>query len=171
LRADDEPPELIQARAVFQKEAEFTMRPLRDRYLSRLDMMKRTLGARGDARGAVAVQDEMDRLKASGGDQSPVARFAGVWLLDYGGGTSRRYAIKPDGSVSWEATNGADTEPRRFGKIVLKDFQFLLEGGDGYVERFTMVGKTLYSEQFSLQSFPKGLPAFRGTGTLVSSGK
>ena len=61
-RGQDDPPDLAQARALYQKDVEFATRPIRDRYLSRLDSLKRSLGSRGDARGAVAGQEEIDRV-------------------------------------------------------------------------------------------------------------
>src|SRR5687768_17097425 len=82
IGAEEEPNELAQARSLFQKEMEFITRPVRDRYLSKLETLKRTLGSRGDARGAVAVQDEIDRTRLAQGDISTV-RFAGRWLITY----------------------------------------------------------------------------------------
>ena len=51
--AEDENAELAQARTLFEKEVEFSTRPIRDRYLSRLESLKRSLGSRGDARGKI----------------------------------------------------------------------------------------------------------------------
>lgn len=167
--ADQEPAELAQTRAVYQKDIEFASRPIRERYLSKLDALKRSLGSRGDARGAAAVQDEIDRIGASTLDSGTVGRFAGIWLLEYQPVGLRRYAIKPDGTVLYEENNGAPVNPPRETKIVMNGQDFLIDFNDGAIERLSMRGGKLVSELFSPKTlYPKGRANFQGTGRLLA---
>ena len=45
--AQEDPADLIQARALYQRDVEFVSRPIRDRYVTKLETLKRTLGSRG----------------------------------------------------------------------------------------------------------------------------
>ncbi|MEQ1852145.1 MAG: hypothetical protein ABMA01_11200, partial [Chthoniobacteraceae bacterium] len=163
--ADDAPDELARARAVFEKEIEFSTRPIRDRYISRLDSLKRSLGSRGDARGAAAVQDEIDRVQAGGLDGSGVARFAGVWRIEYTNGISRRYSILPDGSVIYDQSAGKPMSIPLKSKMAMKGNDFLVEWADGSLERLTISGRNLMVEHFNPgTSYPAGEAATRGVG-------
>ncbi len=167
LQAQDEPPDLMQARALYQKDVEFATRPIRDRYLSRLDLLKRTLGSRGDARGAIAVQEEIDRIKDLG---VGLDRFAGTWSVKYANGTVRTYSITADGSLSFTEENGAKIAPK-IAKITLKGTDFVVESAEGTIERLTLSANKLMVEHFNPKTnYPSGSP-LRATGTRTSPAK
>ncbi len=169
-RAQDDPADLAQARGVFQKEMEFATRPIRERYLSRLETLKRSLGARGDARGAAAVQDEIDRLKASVATaQETLARLAGIWQVEYklGSGYTRRYLIKPDGGLLWDEELGKPFGPRK-GKVTVKGAEYRFEIEGGAVERVWFSGGTLMFECFNTRvSLDAGTPDNTAVGKRV----
>ena len=161
-----ENPELAAARAVYEKEVEFSARPIRDRYLSRLDTLKRALGARGDARGAAAVQDEIDRIREVTVGQGSVAKFAGAWKVAYSVGTVRNYVITSDGQVTQDEHDG---KPPKTTKLVTKGSDVLLDLQEGWIERLRITGKVLTVEHFNPKTlYPAGQPNAKGTGTLVA---
>ena len=167
----EENPELAQARAQFDKDVEFSTRPIRDRYTARLESLKRTLGARGDARGAAAVQDEIDRLKALIPEPG-TARLAGKWIITYVNGFTRRYSISQEGIVTLSEMDGKQLTPPPKAKLIAKGADFLLEIEEGKIERLKLTGKTLSVEHFNPKSlFESGTPNNRGTGILASSRK
>lgn len=153
--AQDDPAELAQARGIFQKEMEFATRPIRERYLSRLETLKRSLGGRGDARGAAAVQDEIDRLKASVATaQETLARLAGIWQIEYklgGANNTRRYVIKPDGGLLWDEELGKPFGPRK-GKVTVNGTEYRFEIEGGAVERAWFSSGTLMIESYNTQA-------------------
>lgn len=172
--AEEEPPELAQARSVYQREVEFATRPIRDRYLSRLDALKRSLGSRGDARAAIAVEEEIDRVKAATADNADVARFAGVWNISYNSGMTNRWTIKPDGSVTWMEEARVALSPPRHGRIVQRNSQFVLEFDDkaDRIWRVAISGANLELEFFQPRStYPKGPPRDHGSGVSAAATK
>lgn len=161
----EENAELAQSRAQFEREIAFSTRPIRDRYLSRLESMKRSLGSRGDARAAAAVQDEIDRVLAMNPEPSGLGRFAGVWMLEYAKGVTRRYSITLDGSVSWDESGGKPLKPPIKSKLALKGSDFLVEWSDGTLERFKTSGRNLVIDHFSPKSlYPAGQPTAHAAG-------
>lgn len=172
--ADEEPAELSQMRAVFQKEVDFATRPIRDRYLSKLEGLKRSLGSRGDARAAVDVQDEIDRVKGSSSNATTgtgIAQFAGSWRIHYTNGSSRRYILSADGTARFIEDNRQPVS--HSGTIVLQGEDFLLDFGDGVsIERVSMKGGNLFLEHWNPKSaYPAVAPIARGTGTLSTAAK
>lgn len=167
LAADEDVPELKQARELYEKEIDFTTRPIRNRYISKLETLKRSLGSRGDARGAIAVQEEIDRVKS--GDTAGLARFAGTWKVEYDNGATRRYTIKADGSVHWEEEPNLPGGMN--GKIAIKGSDFVLEmdKADRQLERLSFHGDTLIIEHFDPKtSYPAGAPLTRAKATRMS---
>ncbi len=173
VRADDEPQELAQARGTYLKEIEFATRPIRDRYGSRLDVLKRTLGARGDARGAAAVQDEIDSLKSSSIVATEAPKIFGTWFVNYGSNGSRRITLKADGTALLQEVNGSPVVPPRPGKLVVKGPDLLVEfEGDVVIERLTASGGKLTVEHFNPKgTYPVGPPAARGTAVKAAAAK
>ncbi len=165
LRAEEKNAELKKERELYDREVEFAMRPIRERYLFRLDKMKRTLGGRGDARGALAVQEEMDNV-ATTAKGSGVARFAGTWALAYTNGTTNRhYGITPAGVVTWIDENGKPFNV--VGKVQLEGSDFTIRfPGDERVERITIAPNgLLIMEHFALKgTYPKGVPVVFAVG-------
>jgi len=159
--ADETPSELVQARSMYEKELEFATRPLRERYLARLETLKRSLGGRGDARAALAVQEEIDRVTAAT-QQPGFGKFAGAWIIQYENGGSRRYAIKGDGMVIWVETDGKPQgetpgKMRQEGSETVVEMQFSLE-------RISISGEKLMVEHFAPKSdYPRKVTQ-RGTG-------
>ena len=165
-RSQTENQDLAQARAVYEKEVEFSTRPIRDRYLSRLDTIKRTLGARGDARGAAAVQDEIDRIREITTGQTSVAKFAGAWKVAYSVGTVRNYVITSDGQVTQDDHDG---KPPKTTKLLVKGNDVLIDLQEGWIERLRINGKVLAVEHYNPKAlYPAGQPNAKGTGTLVT---
>jgi len=159
--AQEEPPELAQARLVYEKELAFATRPIRERYLLRLETMKRTLGGRGDVRAALAVQEEIDRALAAA-LLPGLAKYSGSWLIQYENGGTRRYLIKADGSMTWVETDGkpqGDTpgKMRPEGPDAVIELPFFLE-------RLSFSGDRLVVEHFAPKSdYPRKVTQ-RGTG-------
>ncbi|MEA3207947.1 MAG: hypothetical protein QOE70_1004 [Chthoniobacter sp.] len=168
-QAQEEPAELVQARTNFEKEVDFASRPIRDRYLSRLDALKRNLGSRGEARAALAVQEEIDRVKAMSVDRSDVSRFAGAWRITWQAGNTQKWVIRTDGSVIWNDNNGVAAQPVK-GRITAQKPGFVLEF-EAYTDRLWLVslsGNSLVVQFFEPKnSFPNGPPKDRGTGALI----
>ncbi len=167
--AESEPAELTQARSQFQKEIDFTTRPIRDRYVARLELLKRGYGGRGDAKAAIILQDEIDRVKAAVADVPGVAKFAGVWHITYETNGTRRYTITPDGTVTWTEDNGKPFGPRK-AKITAKGTEFVLDfKEDPALERLSMTKGGLTVEYFAPKAnYPGKGPQSKGVGTLVS---
>jgi hypothetical protein len=158
-------PELRLARDIYEKDVEFATRPIRDRYLSRLDSLKRTLGSKGNVRAALAVQEEIDRVSRS--SQNGLAgKFEGIWKIDYANGATRRYWIKPDGQVQGEDEKGKPI-PAISGKITTKGEDTVIElTSENKLERLTLDGNLLTVEHFDpMITYPNGTPVLRGKGT------
>lgn len=167
--ADDGIEELARSRETFEKEMAFSTRPIRERYLSRLENMKRSLGSRGDARTAVAVQDEIDRVRALNPEPAGVVRFAGLWAIEFTNGDKRRYAISTDGTVAFVESGGKPQPSPAKAKLTLKGNDFLLDWGNGTLERLKIAGKNLSIEHFNPKtSYPAGQPSARGTGVIAA---
>lgn len=158
--AQDAVPELQQAKAQFQKEVDFTLRPVRDRYLSRLQALKRTLATRGDVRAAVAVQDEIDLITAITNEAAIMAKFVGTWVQQ-GGTEARRYTIRADGRVEWlTSETGAVFRTGQLSRNG-KDFLIIWEGFD-HVDRITLVENGAFMESFAPKAnYPNQAPLFR----------
>lgn len=159
--AEETPSELVQARSTYEKELEFATRPLRERYLARLETLKRSLGGRGDVRAALTVQDEIDRVSAAA-QQPGFGKFAGSWMIQYENGGTRRYTIKADGTVIWVETDGKPQgetpgKMRQEGSDTVVEMQFSLE-------RISLSGERLIVEHFAPKSdYPRKVTQ-RGTG-------
>ena len=164
--ADEVPDEFAKMRASFDKDVDFATCPIRDRYVSRLETLKRSLGSRGDARGAAAVQDELDRIRLTSGGPGAFAKFAGTWKLAYSHGQTRRYAITVDGAVTGTNFDGSSLAPV---KLTVKGNDVLLEYAGGVMERLKVAAKNLMIEHFSPRTLYPNSPAnYHATGTLVS---
>jgi uncharacterized protein (DUF2147 family) len=94
-----EPQELVQARTVYQNQSKIVLDPVRQRYLATLDMLKKQLGAKGDAEGAMAVQKEIEAIRPC---DKPIKRskedIAGEWVYKDPAWWSRKVVIKKNGS-------------------------------------------------------------------------
>ena len=172
ILAQDEPADLTQVRTSFKRDVEIATRPIRNQYMLKLETIKRTLGSRGEAKAARAVQEEIDRMKAAASDASGVAKFAGVWKIIYDNAVVRRYAITVDGTVIWSEENGKPVAPKK-GKILAKGADFVLDFKDDLaLERLSISGINLIAEYFTTKaSYPVMAPKFKGLGTLVSPNK
>lgn len=167
-QGQDEPAELSQTRALYQKDVEFATRPIRDRYLTRLESLKRSLGSRGDARAALVVQEEIDRVKGIG---AGLERFAGLWRIKYSNGSTLTYSISPDGEMTLTEDNGKKVAPRT-GKITVKGSDCVVENFEGTLERLSIAGDKLSIDYFSPKStYPTGAPSTRATGFKVLPSK
>jgi hypothetical protein len=169
VSGQEENQELVQIRGQFEKEIEFVARPIRDRYLSRLETLKRALGSRGDARGSAAVQDEIDRIREIITGQQVVSKFAGTWKVTYNVGTVRHYAITSDGQVTQDEHDG---KPPKTAKLTMKGNDVLLDLQEGWIERLRIKGKTLSVENYNPKTlYPASQANALGVGTLVAGRK
>lgn len=163
ISGQEENQELAQARALFEKDIEFASKPIRDRYISRLESLKRSLGARGDARGAAAVQDEIDRIREAVPAQQSFAKFAGTWTVKYNNGAIHHYVITADGQVTHDDN---DTNPPKKAKLVIKGNDVMLDINDLWIERLAIKGGKLLVENFSPKTlYPTGRANSLGTGS------
>lgn len=166
--AQEEPAELTQTKAMYQRDVETATRPIRERYLGRLELLKKSIAARGDIRAALAVQEEIEKVKEIG---SGMERFAGTWSLQYSNGTIRVYVITPDGTVTYSEENGKKI-PQKTAKILAKGADFIVEAAEGTVERLSINGTKLMLDHFNPKStYPAGKPAARATGTKTAASK
>ena len=81
----EEPEELTTIRASYQEKIARATKPIHSSYLKALESLKRKLGAKGDAEGALAIQKEIDRMSVRlirGGE------LVGRWLWQGGKGFS-----------------------------------------------------------------------------------
>jgi len=157
--AQEIPPELQHAKAQHHKEAEFTLRPLRERYIARLETLKRTMTGRGDVRAAVAVQDEIDLLVATVNEAAILAKFVGFWVGP--AGANRRYSIKADGTVQWVHEN---TTILATGRLVRngKDFTFIWDANGDEVSRVNLTDTGIVMDIFQPRTtYPAQPPANR----------
>lgn len=170
--ADEVPDDLVKLRAAFDKDVDFATRPIRDRYVSRLEALKRSLGSRGDARGAAAVQDELDRIRVTSGGPTAFAKFAGTWKLSYSNGQTRRYTITSEGivkSVEFDEKTSLPVGAVSVGKLVAKGNDVLADFNGSAIERLKLVEKNLSIEHFSPRTlYPASAANFHATGSLVS---
>ena len=160
----EEPSELVQARAVYRREIEFASRPIRDRYLSKLDALKRSLGSRGDARAALAVQEEIDAVNASLQEPADLAKVSGNWVVTYKTGTTNRFIIRADGSAVWDEENGKPISVRS-GRVAHQGGALILQF-DGEPERLwrlSLSANGLAVDFFEPRNTYPGTPRDRGS--------
>jgi hypothetical protein len=151
--SEETPAELLQYKTQHQKEVDFALRPLRERYLSRLETLKRTFAQKGDVRAAVTVQDEIDLQSAILNEAVIIAKHVGMW--NGPAGANRRYAIKADATVQWVYDNG---QVYTTGHMVRngKDFTFVWDGADE-ICRLTFTDTGMILEAFAPKgSYPAG---------------
>jgi len=169
--AEEESPELKAVRESYEREIDFATRPIRDRYLSRLETLKRSLGARGDARGALAIQEEIDRVKTAVPGSGGVARFAGLWRVTYSNNTHTIFAINPDGSAS-QCSDQPKFPVTQNGKVTVVGKDVLLDFDDHYsMHRLNLSGDQLVIDLFTPRgAYPAGTPE-RITGVRIGERK
>jgi hypothetical protein len=187
--AADEPAELREARARYEKDIELAIRPLkeryaqalekiktlekdvevasevatrplRERYVQSLEKIKKSLTMKGDLAGALKVQDEMESLGLGQG----LARLAGDWAFQYTNGAVHHYTIEADGAVFW-----TDPSPKKKLKTAMRGKVFIFEfPDDNILERITVSGNELQIDHYTPKSnYPQGAPATRGSGKRI----
>jgi len=151
----DEPAELSEARARYEKDVEIATRPLRDRYVQALERILKSLTLRGDLAGALMVQKEMEPFASGVG----IARFAGDWVCTFSSGSVHHYKIDADGTFYW-----TDRTPRKKLQAAMRGNDYVVDfGDDNIMQRFRLAGSELKVEHFNPKtSYPKGLPASLG---------
>jgi hypothetical protein len=166
--SDEIPAELQQAKAQHQKEVDFALRPIRERYIARLETLKRTLAQKGDVRAAVAVQDEIDLLSSQLNEPTIISKHAGTWVAPVG--QNRRYSIKPDGTVAWIFDNA---QVYAVGRLVRngKDFTFVWDSVEE-IDRVTLNDNSIVLESFQPKSnYPAGPVLGKYTLTRTAVGR
>lgn len=89
IMADDnqgntEPKELALARTAYQNQAKVVLDPVKQKYLATLDALKKQLGSKGDATGAMSVQKEIDSLKTESSDSKVADHSLKIIKATYG---------------------------------------------------------------------------------------
>ncbi len=85
--AEDDPKELRTARGWYRQQVKIISDPLKPPYLTTLETLKRTLGAKGDLAGALLVQKEIDSFEVTRAASSSAQKGAQliIWNQDNGG--------------------------------------------------------------------------------------
>jgi hypothetical protein len=153
---DESHPVVRGAREKFEQQVAAAVAPVRGRYLSELKTLKTRLTRENDLKGVESVDSELARL-------DEVERLwerhvlQGLWEVKYSNGNTRTYRISNTGAVQF-------MEERLRGQIYRNGGDFLLEFGDGKVERLTLQ-PTIKLEHFDPKtSYPLGAPRTTGTG-------
>lgn len=128
--AEEEPPALTKAREKYQKD----ILPITKAYLATLEGLKKQLGAKGDLKGATAVQAEIEACtpEKAVGDKSIV----GKWHARYPGNRHCYYTFAKDGKVM--AENGG--EVLMTGKWTMIGSGCIIETTKGSRETWTAAG-------------------------------
>lgn len=157
--AGDSPPEhaaVGRARENFEKQVEAAVAPVRGRYIADLKSLKKNLRAKNDLQGVAAVNAELARM-------TEVKRLwerhvlQGLWQVDYTNGSVRTYQIANTGAVRF-------IELGLTGRIYRVGDDFLLDFGEGKIERLVLQ-PTIRIEHFNPKStYPLGAPVAIGTG-------
>jgi len=153
---EDTYPAVLAAREKFEHQVAAVVAPVRGRYLSDLKNIKTKLTRDNDLKGVESVDEELARLdEAERLWERHVLQ--GLWEVKYSNGNTRTYGISNTGEVQF-------MEERRFGRIYRAGRDYLLEFGDGKVERLTLQ-PTIKLEHFDPKStYPLGAPRSTGTG-------
>ena len=160
--ADEVPDDLPTLDATFDRDIEFATRPIRDSYLSRLEALNRSIGSRGDVRAALAVQEEIDRVK----ELSAVTMngFSGRWTVRYDNNTVRKVTIDTNDVATMLEEN--DLPKNVKAKLAVKAGEGVIDWGDGTVERLTLVSGKLMIDHFNPKTlYPNGPPSAKAVGT------
>ena len=148
---------------------EFATRPIRDRYLSKLDLLKRTLGGRGDIRGALAVQEEIDRVKEASAQAGGESIFEGRWTVHYDNGAVRKVSIDANGAITMLEESGKPVKNLKV-RLVPKGHDIIVDWGNGTLEKLSIANAKLVVEHFNPSStYPSGPVNTRGLGTRTST--
>lgn len=142
-----------------QQQYDAVVRKAADQFKEKLRLAVPVETKAGNLDKAVALRDEADALDKPGpplfgdGTEVPLALAAfvpGTWdVAYYPNHWRRRYVIQPSGEV-W-----CDSEKLK-GKIERKGGFFVLDFGDGKLERLTFAGRRLFVEHYiPKESYPK----------------
>jgi len=165
--AQEEPADLVKARAAYQREIEALTRPVNDRYLRGLDQMKRILGGKGDIHGALAVQKEIERVDPA----VALKAFAGKWKVTYTNGETWLFLIDATGNVVKAADESQKSQGRK-ARITLQNGDHIIDWrADDRIERIVAVPGGLQIEHFNRGSYPQGPPGLKGTGVPVGAAR
>lgn len=154
--ASEEHTAVVRAREKFEKEVESVVAPVRGRYLADLKSLKTNLKRNNDVQGVAAVDAEIERV-------TEIERLwerhflQGLWQVDYSNTAVRTYRITNTGAVRFIEA-GLTGRIRRLGDDYVLDF------GDGKIERLTFQ-PTIKVDHFNPRSlYPLGAPTAVGTG-------
>lgn len=165
--AQEEPADLVKARAAYQREIEALTRPVNDRYLRALDQMKKVLGGKGDIHGALAVQKEIERVDPT----TALKAFAGKWKFTFSNGDTAYYTIDPAGNVSRGPEESQRSQTKK-SKITAVNGDFIIDWrADDRIERITGVPGGLQIDHFNRGSYPQGPVGLKANGVPVGSAK
>ncbi|MFA6293015.1 MAG: hypothetical protein WC637_14605 [Victivallales bacterium] len=91
---DKEPKDLTRARQTYLDKIKTATDPIRQRYIGELEKMKKALGTKGDAKGAMAVQKEIDLITQ---ETTKRVTLEGQWELSKEGKTLGTCFVLEDG--------------------------------------------------------------------------
>ncbi len=102
-----EPTQLTNARTDYEKKVKQATLPLLKEYVAYLDNLKKALGTKGDAAGAMAVQNEIDRVAVDLPQKSrQVEKWEGCW--EYSAGSTVYIRRLEKGNLSWKVKGEKD---------------------------------------------------------------
>ena len=168
--ADDvkkEPPLLTNARGDYECELKAVTKPIATKYIQRLENMKRDLGGKGDAVGAIAVQQEIDTVTASLSEkpkspsEGPASSIAGTWRAQFGDRVME-YEFQKHGIVRTKAPSSGTWQYKKVKGGILIDFQGLKLELWEPSEDPTVWNIRHYAPA---ATYPKGEPAVTGVAT------
>ena len=120
------------------------------------------MGSKGDVRGALAVEVEINRIKDLALEVVGIEKFAGNWRIRYTNSSVRRYTINGEGYVTFNEVNGKAT-PILKGRIALRGQKYFIEFEDGTYEILTLSGRSLKTALFSTkEAMLASTPSFLG---------
>lgn len=156
----EEHPALTAAREDFKRQMSAATDPVRRRYVSELDSLKRTLTLQRDEEGVAAVEAELERI-----DDLQLTHerhpLQGTWKVTYSNGGIRNYQITSAGAVRF--VEGGQT-----GQIVSRNGEYLLDFGDGKLERLRFE-PAIVIEHFDPKTlYPNSAARLEGHATIVS---
>lgn len=129
---DEEPPALVKAREKYNRD----IAPITKAYLATLEGLKKQLGAKGDLKGAQAVQTEIDGLPTA--DSGNKKQLVGTW--QWGGPGSDTAVISADGTARCSTNTGKWT--------LVRDGVYRIVWVNGIIDTLSAISK----DTFSLES-------------------
>ena len=152
--------DVLGAREKFAGEWESALTPVIKRYRTRLEALEKSFRQKGDSAAAEQVKGELTWLDSQATLFPSAQAITGEWSVRYSNGALRTYSVLADSTVVW-----MDGSTKRAGKLAPEDGSFVLEFGDGKVERLA-IRPALIIDHFSTKALFQsgGAPDFSALG-------